>query len=52
MTHEKVSYMMLFCALILVKKNNASLEESMVLLPLAGPAKGLAEHLMRSQAAE
>ena len=52
MTHEKVSYMMLFCALILVRKNNASLEESMVLLPLTGPAKALAGHLMCSRAAE
>ena len=45
MTPDTVSYMMLFCAMILVKKNRASLEESMVLLPLSGPAKDLAEYI-------
>ena len=47
MTPDTVSYMMLFCAMILVKKNRASLEESLILLPLAGPAKDLAEYLRK-----
>ena len=51
MSPDTVSYMMLFCAMILVKKGKASLEESMVLLPLAGPAKDLASLLTRSHQA-
>ena len=45
MTPQTVSYMMLFCALVLVKKDRATLEESLILLPLADPAKALAEHI-------
>ena len=45
MSQEKVTYMMLFCALVLVKKDRATLEESLILLPLADPAKALAEHI-------
>ena len=45
MTPQTVSYMMLFCALVLVKKDRATLEESLILLPLVGPAKALAEHI-------
>jgi len=43
MTPDTVSYMMLFCALILVRNDRASLEQSLILAPLAGPAKDLAE---------
>ena len=49
MNPDQVSYMMLFCTMMLVRKARASLQESMTLLPLAGPAKELAEHLARSQ---
>ena len=47
MSQEKISYTMLFCALLLVRNAKASLKESMILLPLVGPAKKLAEYIAR-----
>ena len=43
---EKTSYMMLFCALMLVKKFKATLEQSIRVAPLTGNAKCLAERLL------
>jgi hypothetical protein len=51
MTEETVSYMMVFCALLMVRNARAGLGQSLPLLPLAGPAKDLAEHLARSRGA-
>lgn len=42
---ERESYMMLFCALLLVRNSKATLEESMKLVPLVGSAKSLAGEL-------
>ena len=45
-TDEQVSYIMLFCALMLVKNSKATLEQSLRLVPLAGRAKSLAGELV------
>ena len=42
---ERQSYMMLFCALLLVRNSKATLEQSMNLVPLSGSAKHLASEL-------
>ncbi len=42
---ERFSYMMLFCALLLVRNAAATLEESFTMVPLAGKAKRLAAGL-------
>lgn len=42
MKEETVSFMMLFCALILVKRGKASMGESLTISPLFGEAKLLA----------
>jgi len=48
MRHEdRVSYVMLFCALMLVKNSRASLEESVALVPLSGGAKHLVGEMMQ-----
>lgn len=47
MIEEKASYLMLFCALLLVRNGQASLEQSLTLAPLSGAAKQLAGHLAR-----
>ncbi len=44
--NEKTSYMMLFCALMLVKNSKATLEQSVRVAPLAGNAKCLADRLL------
>ena len=44
---EKVSYLMLFCALLLVKTTGVTLEESLAAVPLVGKAKHLADGLMQ-----
>ncbi len=44
--NEKTSYLMLFCALMLVKNSKATLEQSIRVAPLAGNAKRLAEGLL------
>ena len=47
MSGEKVSYLMMFCALLLVRNAKASLEESLAVVPLGGNVKYLASHLVR-----
>lgn len=49
MKDDRVPYMMLFCALILVKKRKASLAESVMVVPAAGKAHRLATELVMSQ---
>ena len=43
---DRVSYMMLFCALMLVKNSRATLEESVAIVPLVGRARHLAGELV------
>ncbi len=45
MKEEQVSYMMLFCALLMVKNSRATLEQSLKVVPLVGRAKSLAGEL-------
>jgi hypothetical protein len=45
MSPATVSYMMLFCAMLLSKNKNVALEDSMRLVPLSGGAKTLAAEL-------
>jgi hypothetical protein len=42
---ERQSYVMLFCALLLVRNSKATMEQSMNLVPLTGSAKHLAGEL-------
>jgi len=42
---ERESYMMMFCALLLVRNSKATFEQSMQLVPLTGSAKHLAGEL-------
>jgi hypothetical protein len=42
---DRESYMMLFCALLLVRSSKATLAESMKLVPLSGSARHLAGEL-------
>ena len=49
MNEEKVSFLMLFCALILAKRDRASLEETIAVVPLAGGAKLLASELISEE---
>jgi hypothetical protein len=42
---DRSSYMMLFCALLLVRNSKATLEESVRMVPLTGNAKHLAGEL-------
>jgi len=49
MNHDKISYLVLFCSMMLVQKSAARLDEVISLLPSAGPAKQLAEHILTSQ---
>ena len=52
MRHEdRVSYVMLFCALLLVKNSRATLEQSMSVVPLSGRAKHLAGEMICSASA-
>ncbi|MBI4459443.1 MAG: hypothetical protein HY648_05225 [Acidobacteria bacterium] len=46
-TDERVSYMMLFCALLLVKNGKASLAQSVTIVPLLGGARNLAGELAK-----
>ena len=43
---ERVSHIMLFCTLLLVKKEKVTLEESVAIVPLVGRAKHLAGELV------
>jgi hypothetical protein len=45
MSPATVSYMMLFCAMLLTKNKGVALGESLKLVPLSGGAKTLAEEL-------
>ena len=45
MKEERVSYMMLFCALMLVRNSKATLEQSLNIVPLVGRARSLAGEL-------
>ena len=47
MRTESVSFLMLFCALILVRKERATLQQSLQAVPLFGKAKELAAELIR-----
>lgn len=49
MYQDKVSYLVLFCSLMLVRKSAARLEEVISLLSPAGPARQLAERIVASQ---
>lgn len=42
---EKVSDMMLFCALMMVRNASATLQQSVNLVPLSGNSKNLADKL-------
>ncbi|MBI1956265.1 MAG: hypothetical protein HYS38_07705 [Acidobacteria bacterium] len=46
-TEDRVSYVMLFCALLLVRDGKATMEQSMAVVPLLGGAKNLAGELAR-----
>ena len=45
MHEDKLSYLMLFCALILVKNTKATMEQSLAVVPLGAKAKFLAGEL-------
>ena len=49
-SEDRVSYVMLFCALMLVRNSKATLEESMKIVPLVGSAKVLAGELLSQPA--
>lgn len=51
MNHDKASYLLLFCSLMLIQKSAASLDEVISLLPSTGPAKQLAESILASKQA-
>ena len=46
---DRVSYVMLFCALMLVRNSRASLEQSVALVPLSGGVKHLVGEIMYRQ---
>jgi hypothetical protein len=45
-SHERMGYLMLFCALLLAHGSKATLEQSLLVVPLAGGAKSLADGLV------
>ena len=45
--NDRVCFLMLFCALLLVKNSQATLEQSLLVLPLEGKAGRLARSLCR-----
>ena len=47
MERESISYLMLFCALVVKARNRATLEEAMTLAPVTGGAGLLAGELLR-----
>ena len=49
--NERISFFILFCALILVKNDAATMEESIAIVPLFGGAKLLAGELSSSDSA-
>ena len=42
MRDDRFAFLMMFCGMILVKRNKATLEETMSILPLYGGARQLA----------
>ena len=50
MQRESISYMMLFCALVVARKNGGKLEDAMMAAPLSGNARLLAGELLQQQA--
>ena len=50
--NEKTSYMMLFCALLLVKKSQMKLQDLGLLFPFTGQAQFLAQRLASLDGAE
>ena len=44
---DRASFLMFFCALLLVKHSKATLEQSLMAVPLAGKASSLAGFLCR-----
>ena len=51
MQNESASYMMLFCALIVARKNGRTLEDTMTIVPLTGNARLLAGELSQQAVA-
>lgn len=49
MNPDKVSYLVLFCSMLLIQKSVASFEEVVPLLPSVGRAKQLAERMLSGQ---
>ena len=43
---EKISFLMFFCALLLVRNAKATVGESLAIVPLVGNAERLAEELV------
>ena len=46
---DRIAYILMFCGLILVRKNRATLEESLALVPLYRGGQELATHLTQPQ---
>ena len=46
MKREQLSYMMLFCSMLLVREGKATLEQTLRLVPLGGGARDLAGRLL------
>ena len=47
--NDQVSFVMMFCALMLVRGGKATLEQSMTVVPMYGNAKSLATQLCQAQ---
>lgn len=47
MMDDRVNFVMVFCALLLVRDSKATLEQSLMVVPLAGKARSLAGFLCR-----
>ena len=43
--NERISYLMLFCMLVLAKKSQVPVEQSLAVVPLVGGARRLANDL-------
>jgi len=50
MQNESVSYMMLFCAFVVARKNGGKMEDAMTIVPLTGNARLLAGELAQQAA--
>jgi len=49
---EKTSYLMLFCALLMVRKSQMKLQDLVLIYPFTGEAQFLAERLSGTESAE